>query len=83
VQTSYKSLQPRSRRRYPSRSRHHDHCQLRRRCSRKRDGAAVALRTLYSKGIRYLKFPNDSGGYNIIDWKTGDKSSVDEWAHHF
>jgi hypothetical protein len=40
--------------------------------------------TLYSKGIRYLKFPNDSGGYNIIDWKTGDKSSVDERArYHF
>jgi hypothetical protein len=40
--------------------------------------------TLYSKGIRYLKFPNDSGGYNIIDWKTGEKSSVDERArYHF
>jgi hypothetical protein len=40
--------------------------------------------TLYSKGIRYLKFPNDSGGYNIIDWKTGDKSSINERApYHF
>jgi hypothetical protein len=40
--------------------------------------------TLYSKGIRYLKFPNDAGGYNIIDWKTGEKSSVDERAqYHF
>jgi hypothetical protein len=40
--------------------------------------------TLYSKGIRYLKFPNDAGGYNVIDWKTGEKSSVDERArYHF
>jgi hypothetical protein len=40
--------------------------------------------TLYSKGIRYFKFSNDSGGYNIIDWKTGEKSSVDERArYHF
>jgi hypothetical protein len=39
--------------------------------------------TLYSKGIRYLKFPNDSGGYNVIDWKTGEKSSVDERARYY
>jgi hypothetical protein len=43
-----------------------------------------ARETLYSKGIRYLKFPNDAGGYNVIDWKTGEKSSVDERArYHF
>jgi hypothetical protein len=39
--------------------------------------------TLYSKGIRYLKFPNDGGGYNVIDWKTGNKTSVDEPAHYY
>lgn len=35
---------------------------------------------LHSNGIRYLKFPNESGGYNIIDWKSGQKTSVDERA---
>jgi hypothetical protein len=39
--------------------------------------------TLYSKGIRYLKFPNDAGGYNIIDWKSGEKSSVNEAARYY
>jgi hypothetical protein len=38
---------------------------------------------LYGDGIRYLKFPNDAGGYNIIDWKTGEKTSVDEHAPYF
>ncbi len=42
-----------------------------------------AKETIYSKGIRYLKFPNDAGGYNIIDWKTGDKSSIDERAPYY
>ena len=26
---------------------------------------------LYEGGVRYFKFPNKSGGYNIIDWRTG------------
>jgi hypothetical protein len=39
--------------------------------------------TIYAKGIRYLKFPNGAGGYNIIDWKTGDKSSIDEQAPYY
>jgi len=39
--------------------------------------------TLYSKGIRYLKFPNDGGGYNVIDWKTGEKTSVNESARYY
>jgi hypothetical protein len=39
--------------------------------------------TLYSKGIRYLKYPNDAGTYNIIDWKTGQKSSDDEHARYY
>jgi hypothetical protein len=38
---------------------------------------------LYDDGIGYLKFPNDAGGYNIIDWKTGEKKSVDERAPYF
>jgi hypothetical protein len=38
---------------------------------------------LYEDGIRYLKFPNDAGGYNVIDWKTGEKTSVDERAPYF
>jgi hypothetical protein len=42
-----------------------------------------AKETIYSKGIRYLKFPNEAGGYNIIDWKTGDKSSIDERAPYY
>lgn len=25
----------------------------------------------YAIGGRYLKFPNDAGGYNVIDWQTG------------
>jgi tetratricopeptide (TPR) repeat protein len=35
---------------------------------------------LYDAGVRYFKFPNDTGGYNIIDWKTGEKTSVSERA---
>ncbi|WFU62702.1 hypothetical protein [Bradyrhizobium brasilense] len=38
---------------------------------------------IYEGGIRYLKFPNDAGGYNVIDWKTGDKSSIDESAPYY
>ncbi|MBR1151201.1 hypothetical protein [Bradyrhizobium sp. JYMT SZCCT0428] len=42
-----------------------------------------AKESIYSKGIRYLKFPNDAGGYNIIDWKTGEKSSIEERAPYY
>ena len=38
---------------------------------------------LYRDGVRYFKFPNDVGGYNIIDWKTGSKRSVDERAKYY
>ncbi|WP_194469048.1 hypothetical protein [Bradyrhizobium sp. CCBAU 51753] len=38
---------------------------------------------IYEAGIRYLKFPNDAGGYNVIDWKTGDKSSTSENAPYY
>jgi tetratricopeptide (TPR) repeat protein len=38
---------------------------------------------LYSDGVRYFKFPNDAGGYNIIDWQTGEKTSVSERAPYY
>jgi len=38
---------------------------------------------LYEDGVRYFKFPNDAGGYNVIDWKTGEKTSVSEKAPYF
>lgn len=40
----------------------------------------TAKSVLYGDGVRYFKFPNDAGGYNIIDWKTGEKTSVSERA---
>lgn len=42
-----------------------------------------AKESLYDDGVRYLKFPNNSGGYNIIDWKTGEKKSVPERARYY
>jgi hypothetical protein len=42
-----------------------------------------AKEELYEDGIRYLKFPNDSGGYNVIDWKTGEIKSIDERAPYY
>jgi hypothetical protein len=39
--------------------------------------------TLYKDGVRYFKFPNNEGGYNIVDWKTGEKASVSERAPYF
>jgi hypothetical protein len=42
-----------------------------------------AKESIYAKGIRYLKFPNDAGSYNVIDWKTGEKSSIDERAPYY
>ena len=44
---------------------------------------ATAKSTLYNDGVRYFKFPNDAGGYNIIDWKTGEKTSVGERAPYY
>ena len=38
---------------------------------------------LYVGGVRYFKFPNDAGGYNVIDWKTGEKTSVSEGAPYY
>ncbi len=42
-----------------------------------------AKELLYADGVRYFKFPNDLGGYNIIDWKTGEKRSVNESAPYY
>jgi hypothetical protein len=38
---------------------------------------------LYRSGVRYLKFPNNVGDYNIIDWETGTKTSVAERAPYY
>ncbi len=38
---------------------------------------------LYKDGVRYLQFPNDAGTYNVIDWKTGEKSSTSERAKYY
>jgi hypothetical protein len=42
-----------------------------------------AKSNIYDSGVRYFKFPNNSGGYNIIDWKTGEKTSVSERARFY
>jgi hypothetical protein len=44
---------------------------------------ATAKSALYEDGVRYFKFPNDAGGYNIIDWKSGGKTSVRERAPYY
>lgn len=38
---------------------------------------------LYNDGIRYFQFPNNIGGYNEIDWKTGEKRSISDQAIYF
>lgn len=38
---------------------------------------------LYRGGIRYLQFPNNAGGYNVIDWETGEKRSISDSAPYF
>ena len=38
---------------------------------------------LFKDGVRYFKFPNDGGTYNVIDWKTGDKWSTPEHAPYY
>ncbi len=38
---------------------------------------------LYNDGVRYFKFPNNAGTYNIVDWKTGDKTSTNERAPYY
>jgi len=44
---------------------------------------ATVKEDLYSDGVRYFKFPNDAGEYNVIDWKTGEKTSVSERARYY
>lgn len=31
----------------------------------------------------YFQFPNNIGGYNEIDWKTGEKRSISDQAIYF
>jgi len=38
---------------------------------------------LYQDGVRYLQFPNDAGTYNVIDWKTGEKTSTPEKTKYY
>ncbi len=38
---------------------------------------------LYNDGVRYFQFPNDAGTYNIIDWKTGKKTSDSDRARYY
>ena len=38
---------------------------------------------LYSDGVRYFQFPNSSGTYNVIDWKTGEKKAVSDRAPYY
>lgn len=44
-------------------------------------GKAKAV--MYEKGIRYFKFPNNAGSYNVIDWKTGEKSLDNDRARYY
>ena len=38
---------------------------------------------LYDDGVRYFQFPNNMGTYNVIDWKTGMKESINDRAPYF
>lgn len=38
---------------------------------------------LYLDGVRYFQFPNDSGTYNVIDWKTGEKKSISDRSQYY
>lgn len=38
---------------------------------------------LYQDDVRYFQFPNDSGTYNVIDWKTGKKKSISDHAPYY
>lgn len=38
---------------------------------------------LYLDGVRYFQFPNDAGGYNVIDWKSGEKKSISDRAPYY
>ncbi len=42
-----------------------------------------AKNRLYEEGVRYFQFPNDSGTYNLVDWKTGEKSSISDQTPYF
>lgn len=38
---------------------------------------------LYGDGVRYFQFPNSSGMYNVVDWKTGEKKTVGDRAPYY
>ena len=38
---------------------------------------------LYNDGVRYFQFPNDAGTYNVIDWKSGQKTSNSDRANYY
>jgi hypothetical protein len=38
---------------------------------------------LYTAGVRYLKFPNDSGTYNMVDWTTGHVHTIEDPAPYY
>lgn len=38
---------------------------------------------LYADGVRYFQFPNDSGTYNVIDWKTGEKKTISDRSQYY
>jgi hypothetical protein len=38
---------------------------------------------LYANGVRYFQYPNDAGTYNVVDWKTGDRTSISERAPYY
>lgn len=38
---------------------------------------------LYEDGVRYFQFPNDTGTYNVIDWKSGEKESISDRAPYY
>jgi hypothetical protein len=38
---------------------------------------------MYDAGIRYFKYPNSYGTYDVVDWKTGRKTITDEEAKKY
>lgn len=46
-------------------------------------GIGSIKETLYANGVRYFQYPNNAGTYNVIDWKTGDRTSISERAPYY
>lgn len=47
--------------------------------------AAVGKSTplIYGTGIRYFKFPNRSGGYDVADWTNDRTRTMNEMPHRY